>query len=119
MEIFKLFDKNIKNEKDMKEYYLINKNWIRFYEEKSNYEKIKEKLDIIDEKDLKLEKILNTKIFGEISSEIKVKALPEKIRKEENFHLQKNQNNSLRLSRIVTAILSILALIVAFFSSSE
>lgn len=33
--------------------------------------------------------------------------------------LQKNQNNSLRLSRIVTAILSILALIVAFFSSSE
>lgn len=33
--------------------------------------------------------------------------------------LQKNQNNSLRLSRIVTAILSVLALIVAFFSSSE
>ena len=33
--------------------------------------------------------------------------------------LQKNQNNSLRLSRIVTAVLSVLALIVAFFSSSE
>ena len=33
--------------------------------------------------------------------------------------LQKNQNNSLRLSRFVTAILSVLALIVAFFSSSE
>ena len=33
--------------------------------------------------------------------------------------LQKNQNNSLRLSRIVTAILSVLALIVTFFSSSE
>ena len=92
-ELDKLFEQKIKSkEKDLKEYYLINKNWIRFYEEKSNYEKIKEKLDIIDEKDLKLEKILNTKIFGEISSEIKVKALPEKIRKEENFHLQKNQN---------------------------
>ena len=33
--------------------------------------------------------------------------------------LQKNQNNSLRLSRIVTAVLSVLALIVAFFSSTE
>ena len=92
-ELDKLFEQKIKSkEKDLKEYYLINKNWIRFYEEKSNYEKIKEKLDIIDEKDLKLENILNNQIFGEISSEIKVKALPEKIRKEENFHLQKNQN---------------------------
>lgn len=33
--------------------------------------------------------------------------------------LQKNQYDSLRLSRIVTAVLSILALLVAFFSSSE
>lgn len=33
--------------------------------------------------------------------------------------LQKNQHDSLRLSRIVTAVLSILALLVAFFSSSE
>lgn len=33
--------------------------------------------------------------------------------------LQKNHHDSLRLSRIVTAVLSILALLVAFFSSSE
>ena len=44
-DIFTLFEQNINknNENDMKDYYLINKNWIRFYEEKNNYKKISPK----------------------------------------------------------------------------
>ena len=74
----------------MKEYYLINKNWIRFYEEISNYQKIKEKLELMDKKKLNLDEFLKNNKLDEISNEIKV--LPEKLKKEENFHLQKNQN---------------------------
>ena len=71
-DIFTLFEQNINinNEKDMKDYYLINKNWIRFYEEKNNYKKIEEKLKLTDISKLNNEEFLNNN-FNEISNEIK------------------------------------------------
>ena len=91
MNIDTLFEQKInRNEKDMKEYYLINKNWIRFYEEISNYQKIKEKLESMDKKKLNLDEFLKINKLDEISNEFK--DLPKKLREEKNFHLQKNQN---------------------------
>ena len=83
--IFKLFEQNINNEKDMKEYYLINKNWIRFYEEQSNYKKIEEKLKSMDVKNLNFEQFLRNN-YDEISNEIK--DLIGNCLKEENFCLE-------------------------------
>ena len=91
MEIFTLFDKNINNEKDMKEYYLINKNWINFYKEKTNYEKIEEKLKSMDIKNLNIEEFIRVN-YDEISN--KIKDLPENFLKEKNFHFLENQLKS-------------------------
>ena len=85
LNIFKLFENNINNEKDMEEYYLINKNWIRFYEEQSNYKKIEEKLKSMDIKNLNLEQFLRNN-YDEISNEIK--DLIGNWLKEENFCLE-------------------------------
>jgi len=84
--IYKLFEKNINNEKDMKEYYLINNNWISLYEELSNYKKIEKKLKSMDKKNLNSEEFLRIN-FDEISNEIK--DLPEFFIKEKNFCLEK------------------------------
>ena len=81
MEIFTLFDKNINNEKDMKEYYLINKNWMNLYKENSNYKKIEE-IILKDKKNLNEEEFLRSNYEG-VSNEIK--DLPENLLKEENF----------------------------------
>ena len=85
LNILKLFENNINNEKDMKEYYLINKNWIRFYEEQSNYKKIEEKLKSMDVKNLNFEQFLRNN-YDEISNEIK--DLIGNCLKEENFCLE-------------------------------
>ena len=84
--ILSLFDKSIHNEKDMKEYYLINKNWIRLYKENSNFKNIEEKLSKAQSE----EELLRVH-FDEISKEIKV--LPSNTLKESNFYFQTNQNN--------------------------
>ena len=81
MKIFTLFDKNINNEKDMKEYYLINKNWMNLYKENSNYKKIEE-IILKDKKNLNEEEFLRSNYEG-VSNEIK--DLPENLLKEENF----------------------------------
>jgi hypothetical protein len=86
LNLFTLFEKGINNPKDMKEYYLINKNWISLYEELSNYKKIEEKLKSIDIKNLNSEEFLRIN-FDEISDEIK--DLPEFFIKEKNFCLEK------------------------------
>ena len=88
MDIFALFEKNINNEKDMKEYYLINKNWIDIYKEKNNYEKIKE-IILKDKKNLNEEEFLRVN-YDKISNEIK--DLPENLLKEENFKPKCNLN---------------------------
>ena len=83
--ILALFDKSIHNEKDMKEYYLINKNWIGLYKENSNFKNFKEKLSKAQSE----EELLRVH-FDEISKEIKV--LPSNTLKESNFYFQTNQN---------------------------
>ena len=85
LSLFKKNIMNIINEKDMKEYYLINKNWIRLYEEKNNYKKIEEKLNLMDISKLNLEEFLRNN-YDEISNEIK--DLSENCLKEENFCLE-------------------------------
>ena len=90
MNLSALFDKNINinNEKDMKEYYLINNNWMNMFKEDNNYQKIKEIISK-DKKFLNEEEFLRVN-FNEISKEIK--DLPEKLLKVENFIPRSNLN---------------------------
>ena len=89
--ILALFDENIKKEKFMNEYYLINKNWIDFYEGNTNYKKIEGKLKSMDIKNLNLEEFVNTN-FNDISNGIK--DLSENFLKEEHFYPHCNKLES-------------------------